>query len=227
MTKSDSLTYPLVMIASVMLLAWTLITALRTGPSVDMSMSEQLLGLLALLLGVLLSATIRSLARWRSYRLANRRLGPEVFNSVIVHELTHVVVPASADDQPHSPPWEVSSASLVGHDNSLALAKLRLDLERTLREVAFTHDIDLADGHSSVMRLAELLVARGILAQELVAPLRQIVGVGNKAIHGYEISDELADTVVSAGDEVLTRLRASIESRSAGEIDPGMMRPHA
>jgi len=113
---------------------------------------------------------------------------------------------------------EFTSADLVGHDNALALAKLRLDIEQALRDLAVNAGIEPAVSSAGASRLAELLVVRKILPAELIEPIRQIVTVCNQGIHGYEVSDELADSVVSVGEELVSRLRSMGESRDTGAV---------
>jgi len=206
MTKSEALGYPLMMIASIILLASVFVSAYRDASAVSVGFNDQIIGLVVFVIGFALSALVHILRLRLSNGSTKKSVSLGAINSAMIHASIRIAVPQGKARE-HLPPWDFTSASLVGRDNALALAKLRLDLERALREVAFAHDVDLARVQTGVVKLAEMLAGRGVLAHELIEPLRQITSVCNQAIHGYEVSDELADSVVSVGDEMLTRLQ--------------------
>ena len=52
--------------------------------------------------------------------------------------------PSPADGEKVAEPWDLSLGQLVGLDNSLALAKLRMELERELRHIAYNNQTDIS-----------------------------------------------------------------------------------
>jgi hypothetical protein len=141
------------------------------------------------------------------------------FNPIIIEESVSRIPPPSQETEPLAPAWELTSAKLVGHDNALALAKLRIDIERVLRQIAFTQGIDLGARPVTSVRMAEVLVREGLLPAEVIVNLKPIISVCNRAIHGEEIPTDLTDSVVSIGEQVVLRLRALLDltGRQTGE----------
>ena len=116
--------------------------------------------------------------------------------------------PASVDQEKIAEPWDLSLGQLLGVDNSLALAKLRMEVERELRHIAYNNQTDINSRPLGVIRMAEELVYREILPATWLAPLKDITDVCNQAIHGEtEVSDDTAASVVRVGVQLLEQLR--------------------
>jgi hypothetical protein len=111
--------------------------------------------------------------------------------------------------RPHAEPlpWELSSHQLIGVDNALALAKLRMDLEAQLRRTAHEAAISIKDRSISIMAIAQELVTAKVLPAQFLEPLSEVANVCNRGVHGEEVSNELAISVVSIGDQLLEGLR--------------------
>ena len=105
------------------------------------------------------------------------------------------------------PPWEVTASGLVGVDNALALAKIRIDLERELRRLAFEADLDLPFRTSGILRIASELARHEIISSSLLAVLKGVNVACNQAIHGADISSDAALAVMRVGLELVERLR--------------------
>jgi hypothetical protein len=104
------------------------------------------------------------------------------------------------------PRWEIKSSELVGEDNSLALAKLRMDLERELRRIAEYIGIDLSERRMILSNITQELESKKVLPAEWSYALRDIIDVCNRAVHGFEVPTETAATVVRTGNELLRGL---------------------
>jgi len=104
-------------------------------------------------------------------------------------------------------PWDLSPGQLVGVDNSLALARLRMDIERALRHVAYKRGIDIATRPYGVIGLTQELVSKEILPPTLLGGLKEIVSICNKAIHGVDIPNGTAAAVIRVGVQLIERLR--------------------
>ena len=115
--------------------------------------------------------------------------------------------PSSVDEEKVAEPWDLSLGQLVGLDNSLALAKLRMELERELRHIAHNNRTDISSRPLGVTRIAHELVDRKILPATWLGPLKEITSVCNQAVHGREVSDNTAASVVRVGGQLLEQLR--------------------
>lgn len=113
------------------------------------------------------------------------------------------------EDEKVAEPWDLSLGQLVGLDNSLALAKLRIELERELRHIAYNNQTDISSRPLGITRMAQELVSRKILPPTWLGPLKEITHVCNHAIHGEtEVPDDIAASVVSVGGQLLEQLRS-------------------
>ena len=135
------------------------------------------------------------------------------FNEVLVSqglsEGIKATDPSSVDQEKIAEPWDLSLGQLVGSDNALALAKLRIELERELRHIAYNNQTDISSRPLGVTSMAEELVYREILPATWLGPLKEITHVCNHAIHGEtEISDDIAASVVRVGSQLLEQLRS-------------------
>jgi hypothetical protein len=95
---------------------------------------------------------------------------------------------------------------LVGGDNALALARLRIDLEAELRRIAHQSKVAGPDRLYGIAHLINELFTAGVLPAEFLGPLKEVVDVCNRGIHGMEIPDELAASVVRIGNQLLDSL---------------------
>jgi hypothetical protein len=111
-------------------------------------------------------------------------------------------------------PWEINSAQLVGVDNVLAVAKLRMELESELRRIAFAYGIKLEGRLFSLNQLIDQLVVREVLSHPVQAALRDIIPICNRAIHGESLMNEDAVRVVRVGNQLLDVLRSIEPSAS-------------
>jgi hypothetical protein len=115
--------------------------------------------------------------------------------------------PSPIEDEKVAEPWDLSPGQLVGLDNSLALAKLRMELERELRHIAYNNQTDISFRPLGITRMAQELVSRKILPATWLGALNDITFVCDQAVHGTEVSDDIAASVVSVGGQLLEQLR--------------------
>ena len=116
--------------------------------------------------------------------------------------------PSPADGEKVAEPWDLSLGQLVGSDNSLALAKLRMELERELRHIAYNNQTDISARPLGITRIAQELVSREILPPTWLGALKEITVVCNQAVHGTEVPDDIAASVVRVGGQLLEQLRS-------------------
>lgn len=93
---------------------------------------------------------------------------------------------------------------LAESDPVIALAKLRIELEKTLTRLA---RITLVDAQpSSLGTLVRKLTNHEIITSQVGKSLSNVISLCNRAIHGEHIADEDALTVVELGSELLEDL---------------------
>lgn len=114
---------------------------------------------------------------------------------------------SSVDGEEITEPWDLSLGQLVGSDNSLALAKLRMELEQELRHIAYNNQTDISSRPLGVTGIAQELVSRKILPPAWLGALKEITYVCNQAVHGTEIPDDTTASVVRVGGQLLEQLR--------------------
>lgn len=87
---------------------------------------------------------------------------------------------------------------LLAADPSLALAALRIEIERVLLHAVQTL-VDTGEQTSrlGIIQLTDILSKCNYLNPEQTAAIRKITGICNKAVHGIDISEEDAATVIN------------------------------
>ena len=135
------------------------------------------------------------------------------FNEVLVSqslsEGLKITDSSPVDGEKVAEPWDLSLGQLVGSDNSLALAKLRMELERELRHIAYNNQTDISSRPFGVAGIAQELVSRKILPATWLGALKEITSVCNDAIHGKtEVPDDITASVVRVGGQLLEQLRS-------------------
>lgn len=160
--------------------------------------------------GMTAMGAITALARY-----AEERSTPADFSinaDFLVTAIGKTVAELQAQDRMRSlspfPSEEVGPGHFVGVDNSLALAKLRIDLERELRRLAREADASLPDRPVGILRLAQELVNMQVLPENLVYPLKDVAALCNRAVHGYDVSDQQATAVLEVGERLIQAFRA-------------------
>jgi len=91
----------------------------------------------------------------------------------------------------------------VLEDPNLALAGLRIEIERRLVALAKKHGIPAQGGLGQLLRL---LSQAGVLGNEERAVLADLVGLLNSAVHGAEVDKEAAFWAITVGTRLLGAL---------------------
>jgi hypothetical protein len=111
---------------------------------------------------------------------------------------------------------EVSQAvanirSIAQSDHVLALAKLRIEIEKVLRKTAESLNVT-APAHVtkplSLGALLHMLATHEVIPPELASPLRTVIAICNRAIHGEVIKETDAHQIVETGTNLLESLYA-------------------
>jgi hypothetical protein len=196
--------------------------------ALEVPMTPGFMQVIMLIIGMLLIATFSGISRY----LDEHSTAPAIrisFNEAQTRRALRDLITAAyrAEVERHLAPriglWEPTSESLSSEDPALALAKLRIDLERELRRIAFEQEVPIDPRKTSIRYLLEALAARRILGTEIIAVINDVLPVCNSAIHGGEISLDTASGVLSVGEDLLRILRAveSNISRMRRETEEG------
>jgi hypothetical protein len=197
-------TYVFVSLATAVLL--TLHTFKVPGVQVDTTT----LGLLAMLLLVPIAPYIR---RVKAAGI-EAEIGP--------HEVQHLQ--AVAAELPAAAP-ELSGASatdaptiqeLVVRDPPLGLAKLRIELEREVRQL-YVRRIPTARQSTSLGVMARELRQADAIPPDIAVPLADVTRLANRAVHGEYVPGEIAQDIAAVGLRVLSALRLMNEGEDEGE----------
>ena len=206
MTRSETVGYPIIMMAAAVLMLGAAFWVVRDGSTTSVSVENQVVAAAMLLAGFAVAAAIDQLWHRRRLRANTTPVAPEHFDPTTIHEIVHVNIDYQRDSA-STPPWELTSKELVAQDHVLALAKLRLDLQGELRSLAFHRRVKMGN-KDTVAAVTAALIGASVLPARFEEPIHQVIAVCNRAVHGERISTELAEVVVSAGTELLDELRS-------------------
>jgi hypothetical protein len=179
----------------------------------QVKLANELINVVMVLVGVVVMAAISIVQRL----IEQHSGGPTVqinFNEARTKEALREVIDAEfvdarEDIQQGSAPWEPTSESLMALDPSLALAKLRIDLERELRRLAFEYKLDADPKRMTIGRLLHLLLKEKLLAPQAISALNEILPPMNDAVHGGQIDQSVASAVITVGTDILALLRTA------------------
>ena len=117
-------------------------------------------------------------------------------------------LPQEATPTPLGPSAAVEAVrQLALSDPVMALAELRIELERTLRCLrARTRQPASSPGNAWLTKIIRDLAAKGVLPQNLAASIQDVGEICYRAIHGEDIRSQDALVVAETGDELLEGL---------------------
>lgn len=111
------------------------------------------------------------------------------------------------DDFPKKSKYEILPKDFLGKDNNLALAKLRIDLEKemliTADRLGFAED----DVRLDFRRFLGKLTEKKIISPAYSEAYAGIYKVCSQAIHGYDIDTKTATQIVLSASELIVHLR--------------------
>jgi hypothetical protein len=115
---------------------------------------------------------------------------------------------------------------LLESDSVLALAKLRLELEKSLNHIfRATRKGEPHDHFIPVGKLAQILASEELIPKDVASTTRQVVSVCNRAMHGEEIRPRDATSVVESASFLLYELSSYLDEykykpRESVEVSP-------
>lgn len=135
-------------------------------------------------------------------------LRPDIeFNEAAVRVMLDDVKFERVVEPSPTPTWDPTTDDLLIQDASLAMAKLRIDLERELRRLAYKRSVPVTSP-TSVSRLVKALEVEKIIPGSVASAIRDVLPACNQAVHGAEVTTEVAQSVLGVGNDVLATLKA-------------------
>jgi hypothetical protein len=116
-------------------------------------------------------------------------------------DLGHVIE-AEFYEVPKQEPWEPTPDQLLRTDPALALAAMRIDLERQLRRIGVFYQIVRPDQRFDIVGVLLELQRREIVPDAVANAVRDLLPVANAAVHGREVDRETAEQVLGIAREV-------------------------
>lgn len=106
---------------------------------------------------------------------------------------------------------------IAGTDANLALVALRVEIERRVRSLAEVHGVP--SHRTSLGGLLHQLQRREVLPAIMAAGLTELVGLGNRAAHGVDVTEDAAAWVLDIAPSIAIELDA-LEAREAAQESP-------
>lgn len=100
-----------------------------------------------------------------------------------------------------------SLLDFLDRDHVLALAKLRIELERALTRLhLFATPTAKQRRHAGLSRLVSDLVRNDILPAQLSGPLREVISLSNRAVHGEYVRPADSRSILDIGIRILQEM---------------------
>jgi len=91
---------------------------------------------------------------------------------------------------------------IADHDPNLALAGLRIEIEKKLRAIAVSAGIT----DERLLRMIRELAAKGLLTQEETAAIIHLIGILNAAVHAVGVDQRAVEWAFEFGPQLLASL---------------------
>jgi len=106
---------------------------------------------------------------------------------------------------------EYAYLQVAEQDPNLALAGLRIEIEKRLVRIAQVNDVSAQ--RAGVGQMLRILSERDILTNQERSALADIIGVLNKAVHGASVDQQTVDLAMEMGARLIEALDEKISSR--------------
>lgn len=115
---------------------------------------------------------------------------------------------------------------LLDRDHVLALAKLRIELEQALTRLhLLTTPTTRQRRHAGLNRLVGDLVRSGILPAQQSEPLREVISLCNRAVHGEHVRPTDARSIIDIGISILEEIDSILEEFIVKPIETHPLSP--
>jgi hypothetical protein len=171
----------------------------------ERSLARELMQILSLIAGTtFFSGLLLLLGYARTPR--NAPLVHINFNGRYLQDELAKVIDAEFTEIPSAVQKQSVEEGYADDDLVLALAKVRIDLERMIREIAERVGLLRSNNRFDLSRTLSVLEQRDVLPYAAVAAVREILPVCNRAIHGETIDWASARSVIDVAREVMVIL---------------------
>jgi xanthosine utilization system XapX-like protein len=129
-------------------------------------------------------------------------------------------LPTGAPQEDHAatqPSDELGVIELTERDPPLGLAKLRMDLERETRRIYQQRLPHPARRGLGLGMMVRELINADVLPREIAAPLQDVLGLANRAVHGEYVQREAAEEIAEIGVRVLEALEGLGDRSESGK----------
>jgi hypothetical protein len=176
---------------------------------------QQLVGVIAMIAGAVTFTALYAITRYFEQEPTPSFIEIEFDDGRLRQELREMYRVTVADAKT-TDAWEPTSDRLLLQDPNLALAKVRIDLEREIRRIGVERGVIRPDQRVDLRRILDMYETTDVLPSSVTAAIKDLLPICNAAVHGKEVSIETASRVVDMAAEVMTVLRASpiLEERS-------------
>jgi len=160
---------------------------------------------LVLVVIILLSPFVAAIKRIKIGEF-EAEIDPEEVKRVIEEVATKVPAPGPAEAMvaDGDDPAVITIRELAKTDLIVALAKLRIELEKRLRRLYRRSSHSHVESRAAPLhQIIRDLAAREVIPHDLESSIRDVVALCNRAIHGESIREQDARAVISAGAELL------------------------
>lgn len=137
----------------------------------------------------------------------------DIVKSKVASELG---APIDVSDEPENNEF-VDLLELVERDRQLGLAKLRIEIESTLKKFMFISGIKLKG--FSLHSMIDALFDKKLLHSGIVSSLRDVLPLTNRAIHGEYVDEKQAKEIVLIGISVLNEMNRLLRTNLLRPIE--------
>lgn len=113
--------------------------------------------------------------------------------------------PQESNKQPVANKTAEAINEIAASDTVLALAKIRIEIEKILQQIAKTSSIETT--RLTLGALVKKLSTQEIITIGVASALLEVVAICNRAIHGEAISEDSANTIIGLGVELIEDLQ--------------------
>jgi len=96
---------------------------------------------------------------------------------------------------------------LVRQDPQLGLAKLRIELEKTLKALFKLYDEERKYYSPNLSYMVERLYREGHLPPNIASPLKDVISLANRAVHGGSVRTLVAEELAVLGIQLIEELK--------------------
>ena len=113
------------------------------------------------------------------------------------------------DDRGSSGTNGYSFQSIRSEDPNLALAGLRIEIEKRLRSLAEKNGLD---SHGALVNQLDQLRRKGVIEENFASGILELVDAGNRAVHGAKVDPSVAEWALEESPRIINALDRKLNS---------------